>query len=776
MNSFEPTLAQRQAIESTSPRLAVKAAAGSGKTGVLVQRYLRMVREEGLLPDQILALCFGRKAAAEMKERIVTSLEAEGRRAAAQMAETGPIQTFASWCEKLLRENALLTGIDPSFTVLSESQSELAIRAAFREAILDLSDSHQGVSELLREYALIQTAFGSPREGTFFTELQEYLNFYRSSGLRPNDLLAMSQSPERVLEEWFGAVLREIEVEENPPRPGAPVELRLQALAPEIRGRLRGSQSWLALDPQPDRKLAEKAWGLIALVREAWMRLEAKMHSEQKFDFALIESLTMASFEAMPILSQKIRQKTKRILIDEAQDVNPIQHKLISCLGIESEMVVGDPQQSIFGFRFARPELFEDKVLDGELISLDLNFRSDPGIISFINMVFGRAWGQDYSVMTSHKSPPKVQDDLFGSQLPDESVEGVEIWHQEPGESGKSAKTLVKRVTELIEGGVKPGEIMILVRKKSISQIFCQALNKAGIPCLEEEPSGKLLTRMEAKDLANALTAISDPLDRHAWTAFLLSPFAGLSLDYVVCLPDDKAILEALDSVVPTLASDEEKLERLMRWLPDVIGFGDRKSAWELVSLLVARSPFLATIAKQPEGRRAVANIRRLLTLAAARPELSPQEFSAELREMSELGRAEVDAPTVEPGPDTVRIGTQHSSKGIEYPCVIVVPENSNPFRGKVEIQLHRQGVILPVPGKPLGPLTTFLRDKVHIAQDREEQRLLYVAMTRARQKLVLLLPNGRPSKGTAVWLYRHLPLDPAPPGLIVKGDSSGQE
>ncbi len=763
------------AIESTAPRLAVKAAAGSGKTGVLVQRYLRMVREEDLLPDQILALCFGRKAAAEMKERIVSSLEAEGRRTAAQMAETGPIQTFASWCEKVLRENALLAGIDPSFTVLSEAQSQLAVRAAFRSAVLDLADSHEGVSELLREYALI-SAFGSPKEGSFFTELQEFLSFYRGSGIRPDDLFSNSQSPQSILEDWFRAVKSEIGVEEASPNQGGPVELRLQALAPEIRGRLRGSQSWLTLDPQPDRKLAEKAWGLTALVREAWTRLEARMHEEQKFDFALIESLTMTSLETIPSLSEKIRQKVKRILIDEVQDVNPLQYRLIECLGIESEMVVGDSQQSIFAFRFARPELFEGKVHQSQTISLDLNFRSDPGIIAFVNMVFGRAWGEDYSVMTSHLSQPRLQDDLFGSQLPDESVEGVEIWHQEQGESNKSPKTLVMRVAELIEEGIRPGDIMILVRKKSESEIFCHALNKAGISCVEEEPSGRLLTRMEAKDIANALTAISDPLDRHAWTAFLLSPFADLSLDFVVCLPEDETVLNALYEVKPVLESDVAKLERLMAWLPDVIGFGDRKSAWELVSLLMARSPFLSSTARQPEGRRAVANIRRLLTLAAGRPELSPQEFSAELREMSELGRAEVDAPTLEPGPDTVRIGTQHSSKGIEYPCVIVVPENSKPFRGRVEVQLHRQKVILPIPGKPLGPLTTFLKDRVYEAQDREEQRLLYVAMTRARHKLVILLPHGRPAKGSALWLYRHLPLDPAPPGLIVKGGSAGEE
>lgn len=770
MRPFNPTPQQARAIQSRAPRLAVRAAAGSGKTGVLVQRYLRMIEEEGLTPDQILALTFTRKAAAEMKERIVVSLEERGLRTMAQMAETGPIQTFHSWCERFLRENALLTGLDPAFSVLGESQAMMEGRRALQESILDLADDHPGVRELLREHALAHDAFGSPREGSFFMELEEFLAFFRGSGLTPDDLIPMSRSADAVLSTWLKAVLDDCGIAEEPGREDVNPEFRLKALAGEIRARRPGSQSWLGLDPGEDRRLAVKAWGLLAIVRDAWARLEARMHEEQACDFLLIEALCMRTLASVPELGERVRQKVKRILVDEAQDVNPVQHELLNLLAIDSEMIVGDPQQSIYAFRFARPETFNIKAEAGELVSLDLNFRSDPGIVGFINTVFGRAWGGDYSHMTSSQSSANEDEDAFGSALPMQAAQGVEIWHKAPGEPKNSTKTIVARVRELIEEGTQPGDIMILVRQKKLSLAICQALNEAGIACLEEQPSGQLLTRMEARDLANALTAISDPLDRHAWLGFLHSPFAGLSLDSLVTLPHDRPIQDCLESFTPPYEPDEAKLERLMNWLPDVIGFGDRKSAWELMSLLVARSPFLTETARQPEGRRAVANIRRLLLIAAERPELSPQAFASELREMSRLGRGEMDAVTLEPGPATVRVGTQHSSKGLEHPVVVVVPDTGAPFRGKVEIQHHKRNVILPIARQPHGPMTSFIKERSFEAGDRDEQRLLYVAMTRAKHRLCLVMPASRPTKGPGAWLWRHLPLDPAPPGLVVRG------
>lgn len=118
-----PTKEQQAVIDAPESAFTVIAAAGAGKTFVLVERYLRHVEDEGLGADQILTITFTKKAAAEMKSRIVGRLRTKGLFDQAQVAETGPIQTIHSFCERLLRENALEAGLDPQFEIMSEEQS-----------------------------------------------------------------------------------------------------------------------------------------------------------------------------------------------------------------------------------------------------------------------------------------------------------------------------------------------------------------------------------------------------------------------------------------------------------------------------------------------------------------------------------------------------------------------------------------------------------------------------------------------------------------------------
>jgi hypothetical protein len=109
---------QQAAVASDAKRVVLHAGAGSGKTSVIAERYLRLVTKGGVAPEQVLTITFTRRAAAEMKERIVAGLRRAGRGDLAQRAETGPIQTVHGFCERLLRENAFAAGIDPQFDVL----------------------------------------------------------------------------------------------------------------------------------------------------------------------------------------------------------------------------------------------------------------------------------------------------------------------------------------------------------------------------------------------------------------------------------------------------------------------------------------------------------------------------------------------------------------------------------------------------------------------------------------------------------------------------------
>lgn len=147
---------QLLAVEETESRFSIRAGAGAGKTFVLVQRYLRHIVDEGMSPDQILAITFTKKAAASMKQRIVGELRDRGLAESAQIAETGPIQTVHSFCERVLRENSLEAGIDPEFSVLSEGEAALLREEALRESILTAADEFEESRALIVRVAAKQ--------------------------------------------------------------------------------------------------------------------------------------------------------------------------------------------------------------------------------------------------------------------------------------------------------------------------------------------------------------------------------------------------------------------------------------------------------------------------------------------------------------------------------------------------------------------------------------------------------------------------------------------
>jgi ATP-dependent helicase/nuclease subunit A len=723
---------QTSVILSEEPSLVVTAAAGAGKTRVLVERYLKHVTQDGISPDAILTITFTRKAAAEMKNRIVKELRQRRLFDEAQLAETGPIQTIHSFCERLLRENSLEAGLDPQFEILEGAAMSRLVDQCIEEALASpLEDSRE--AERLIGHLAGRRSYGE--RGSPYAVLEEairsVLGELRGTGLSLEELHRNQTTVEGLRTLWEQSILEHapIEVQAAFAREplGQPFVTRLQA-AYRAAGEKAPKYVAARLDAEAESEALEHTCGLMQLACLAWMRLEAGMEREQCMDFAALEARAVRLLERSEVTRHRVARQYRMVMVDEAQDVNPMQHRLIGAMGLSCEMLVGDAQQSIYGFRQADVRLFQEKAQEAERLRLSRNFRSQPGILKFVDLVFGRLWGDGYAPMSEPPSPM----DFDVIELP--AFPGVELWEQ----PDKDTLLTGMYVKEMIDSGAaKPSEITILVRHSYYALELQESLRQNGVEARIAGGSERFYARLEIRDLANALRALGDPYDDFALLATLRSPIAGVSLDTIAMLALQSPVVEALEAFLPPVPEDEAILTGFRQWYLPLKSYADRLPAWEVLSELYATSGYLEALARRPASTQLLANVRKLLTLASGEPELGPLEYAEQIREIQELRHKEGDAPATEEDAEVVTIMTVHKSKGLEFP-VVVVPEMHYPLGGRskaVEVD-PRLGLIVTKFGKKPSMFHTWLDTRRKQREAEEELRVLYVALTRAKERL----------------------------------------
>lgn len=726
MSRPELTAEQSQIISSPADQIAVLASAGAGKTRVLVDRYLQHVLTEGISPDQILTITFTRKAAAEMKERIVSGLRESEAYDQAQIAETGPIQTIHALCEQLLRENAIEAGIDARFEILSEAASARlqieAVQEAVATADIDSPASELLISELTgrrRPYGL-ESPYGLLQDS-----VREALDKLRSAGLSYTEVQEIYSTPES-----FSNACKDAVLASQPPsvtsayqqQPGEDWRAGLRAAT---KLALRSIPSGLRFIPPvtDDERNDLETCGLMTFALEAWALLEAKMRRSQQFDFNYLETLAVRMLDSSPLIRNRVREKFAVVMVDEAQDLNRKQHRLVQILGTSRVLTVGDGQQSIYGFRHADPDLFRESHAEGAM-RLSRNFRSVAGILCFVDRIFGHAWGGDYRRM---QEMPELDLDVIAQ----EDYSGVEFWQMGP--PNVSTATYVAR---LIAEGEQPGEICVLTRNGATCQTIQAALATEGVPSKIYGGSEKFYTRMEVRDLANLLRSLADPYDDFALLATLRGPAVGLSLDSIIRLAVKKPVVEALRSE-PLSSLDDAKLTTFFEWFEPLLACADRLSAWEVLERVLTSTSFLHELGKRPNARQQIANVRKLLVLATQDSRLGPLEFSDQIREIQELRHKEGDAEEARDQTKLVRIMTIHKAKGLEFP-IVVLPETNKKLTKSPSDILYDSKLSLLVArfGRSEGFFHRYVSERLKEKDLAEELRVLYVAMTRAKNRL----------------------------------------
>jgi ATP-dependent helicase/nuclease subunit A len=738
------TAEQQQAVARRFEPLLVSAAAGSGKTSVLVERFVRAVCDDGLAPGRILAITFTERAAGELRERVRTRLLELGERQAARDTEAAFVGTFHGFCARLLRAHPLAAGLDPDFAVLEEGLAGRLRERAFQGAVRELLAADRG--ERKGDPVDVLAAYGVDRVRAMVEQV--YLEL-RSTGQRVPRLPVPALFAER--------------------DPGAEADERDAAGVCSVLGELL------------------ELFGLA---------YEWRKHTRASVDFDDLELLAQQLLEGHETVRASWSERFELLMVDEFQDTNPRQLAILRALDRGNLFTVGDELQSIYGFRHADVSLFRARRAElatlGGSLSLTRNFRSREGLLDVVNAVFAERFaefpllvaGRDEAAeraasdapalavgaaalvpgteLSGRGGEPAVElllSDVGGWEAREELAADVAsglppapLWRQ------AEARMLAQRVAELVRSGrVRAGDVVVLLRASGDLEVFERALQLCGLRTLAAV--GTFWGHQQIGDLLAYLRALANPLDEEALHGVLASPLGGCTRDCLALIAraaqaSRRPAWEAARSAVAgeselaqrLAPGDMEALARACHLLASERAAAPRRGVATLIERAIEATGYREHVLALDWGERRLANVHKLLRLARRFEASEGRDLRAFLDHVEYLKRAarvEPDAPVEGVEPDAVRLMTVHAAKGLEFPVVCVADLGRQPNARTPDLLIdgERLGVrLMRLDGERSTPALAYeeLCAERRRREAEEEDRILYVAMTRARELLVL--------------------------------------
>lgn len=751
--------------------IVMRAGAGAGKTTELTQRVLRLAdafKKETQYPHFVVTT-FTRKATQELKERLLKKAMESKDNALIDFVQSPShlhISTIHGVLSLFLSKYGSAMGLSPRLTMVSERKNQQTLKRMIRDlcseddqfntdfqSLLENAEFKELI-EALKSAFQIQQQFTTARPASTFDFQKVLAEKVAEIQVKMEEFVQLAGAAEDKwleLREAYSRALATLKTSDKP----VEILCGLSENLPSVRAGKKIPESWSdlrkeikdQLDELDENNVQPAFWEQHQLLCDQFSRCSGKLNDKWlaeklktgEVTMSDLESLTLSLVRQFPQAAESFSKTWDYWLIDEYQDTSPAQVEILRALmGDRKSFVVGDPQQSIYLFRGARAEVFEDreKVVStsgGILFPKMMNYRSEPELLLFFNFVFTQI-GRQFRAMEPKAPPvtdrhhvvdvvvvPKLEDDLIDPQN----------------------EAVLARIQELMADGLPAEKICVLGRTHSDLEAIALRAREVGVP-VQLHTSGGLFDRREIMDALSLLKFLCNPHDNPNLLQLIRSPFFKVS---------DQAIYEGMSKVKGSYwlnfsekASDDSIFALLKNLLTKAnkLGVG---SVWS--EQLIESGFFIYAQKLDPTGRRE-ANLWKLIHLIQAeekRPGFSYLEFiqNQEAAQDTEDGNQSEGVPVMEP--QRVHLMTVHASKGLEFHHVILPYMGSRPNHSKTEFFLSddNEGIwTLSILDPETGGKKASLMGKrfleVLVEREKKEvERQLYVALTRAEKGVTLI-------------------------------------
>lgn len=855
MAAVKWTDAQRDAINAREGTVLVSAAAGSGKTAVLVRRVIEMITDEKnpCSVDELLIVTFTKAAAAQMKEKINEKLSEMIREEKnikkksflirqQMLLKCAKVSTIDSFCSDVVRQNIQAIPLDSDYKLLDETAMNVIKDSAYEEvaeefynegdsdfliladmftksnddkllkelvySLYDFACSYQNpkkwIEEIDRKFKTEKTDFTNPYAVTVINSLRDDISYCKTLAEKA---YSISLSDDATNAAYSPAVLSDIEM----------FEKYLELMPDNFTEKewdeiieLSKSLTFAKLGRMKKDAACEESEA-VKLIRGNYkgcykkaidyigissadheldvLRLSPIMKKLSQFTLSFFDRFSELKIEkncadfsdvlhmALDLLvkeengkavktelAEEYSHQFREILIDEYQDTNEAQDILFQSISKDGNNLffVGDVKQSIYGFRKAMPQIFlkkrkEFSHFDREnpvypaTITLDKNFRSRKEVTDFVNFVFcqlmsegaGEIEYDEKETLKAGAAYPETDETLCSVHIIDDSL----LEDREPAEA--EAMHIAEEIRKMKEkGSFDYGDVAILLRTNKNIPLFVQILNDMGIKAHADE-SENLFDTVEVRTVMSLIKVIDNPVRDVPLLASMMSPIFGFSADELSLIRINSKGGSFYSAVRFAAENGDEKCRNFLSRLSSFRLVSQTVTPGELVRHVLFETGYRSIVLSMDRGARRQENLDILKNFAESFSSENDVGLSGFIRQIEKMEKSSSvkSASDSSGNENSVSVMTIHRSKGLEFPvCFMAETEKKFSTRSlSNDLLAHPQsGVgIVGIDTKRMIKYETLSRTAIKLDKIMtdlsENMRVLYVAMTRAKEKLVIV-------------------------------------